>query len=33
MGNNLDGGKVKRIIIPLEVPEKAAPELNLVSGC
>ncbi|KAK4313520.1 hypothetical protein Pmani_015136 [Petrolisthes manimaculis] len=30
MGNNLDGGKVKRIIVPLEVPDKAAPELNLV---
>lgn len=30
LGTTLDGGKVKRIVIPLEVPDKAAPELNLV---
>nr|XP_045609656.1 carotenoid isomerooxygenase-like [Procambarus clarkii] len=30
LGNELDGGNVKRIVVPLGVSEKAAPELNLV---
>lgn len=30
LGNELEGGTVKRIVIPMEVTEKAAPELNLV---
>ncbi|KAG7157614.1 carotenoid isomerooxygenase-like [Homarus americanus] len=30
LGNELDGGNVKRIVIPMEVSEKVAPELNLV---
>ncbi|XP_050736587.1 carotenoid isomerooxygenase-like [Eriocheir sinensis] len=30
LGNELDGGNVKRIIMPLDVNEKATPELNLV---
>ncbi|KAK7070188.1 Beta,beta-carotene 9',10'-oxygenase, partial [Halocaridina rubra] len=30
LGNELDGGAVKRIVIPLEVNDKVAPEMNLV---
>lgn len=32
LGNTLDGGNVKRIIMPLDVNEKATPELNLVGS-
>nr|XP_027223258.1 carotenoid isomerooxygenase-like [Penaeus vannamei] len=30
LGNELDGGSVKRIVIPMEVSDKVSPELNLV---
>ncbi|XP_068202819.1 carotenoid isomerooxygenase-like [Palaemon carinicauda] len=30
LGNELDGGCVKRIVIPMDISEKVAPEMNLV---
>lgn len=32
LGSSLDGGNVKRIVIPLEVSDKVAPEMNVVSA-
>ncbi|XP_064108966.1 carotenoid isomerooxygenase-like [Macrobrachium nipponense] len=30
LGSNLDGGAVKRIVIPMDISDKVAPEMNLV---